>query len=476
MKRFFALTALVLLVLVSCSNEDVVDPLDSTGSTAFSLDPEYIASEIVAQTGWLDVDGELRTPAGCGNIVEMEREEIFPGIAHYSYLLKIGEGDYDYIKLHRVVKETKPFKPIKTCKNVFFQHGDAVGFEGMTLYGINAPSAPADQSIALYMAQNDIDFWGIDQNWILIPQETTDFGFAEGWGIQNQVENLDIALSVARFTRLITGGGPGKMNLIGYSSGVWTGYAYVNWETQKKMQFRNVGGYIPVDGVFKTDDEYFRGALNTHSAIYRGDYEGGQYVTPVPFGPAGYLAMTAPNGDSPIAPGLTNYMVAMVFGAATHMFAPFTPTYHYAAGTFDAATGMPDGFQFTTDQKWFEFLVSAAPYEAMLFQIEYMELAADAYDMPFDDYLGDVTVPIFNIGAAGGLGYYGEYTLTLLGSSDVTSLVVALYPFESGIVDFGHIDIFIADNAQSLIWMPVLDWVNDHSCRNRKKDVFLTQE
>ena len=195
MKRFFALTALVLFVFVSCSNEDVVDPID-TGSTAFSLDTEFIAAEIVAQTGWLDADGELRTPVGCGNIVEMDREEIAPGIAHYSYLLKIGEGDYDYIKLHRVVKETRPYKPIKTCKNVFFQHGDGVGFAGMVLYGINAPSVPADQSMALYMAQNDIDFWGIDQNWILIPQETTDFGFAEDWGIQNQVENLPAVVCI----------------------------------------------------------------------------------------------------------------------------------------------------------------------------------------------------------------------------------------------------------------------------------------
>jgi hypothetical protein len=210
--------------------------------------------------------------------------------------------------------------------------------------------------------------------------------------------------------------------------------------------------------------------------MYRGNYEGGVYVTPVPFGPAGYLAMTDPDGDSPLALGFTNYLVGMVFGAATHMFSPYTPTFHYLAGTFDPATSMPDGFQFTTDQKWFEFLVSAAAYESMLFQIEYMELAADAYDMPFDDYLGDVTVPIFNVGAAGGLAYYSEHTLSLLGSTDVTSHIVAFYSPENGIVDFGHIDIFIADNAQSLVWMPMLDWVNDHSCHHGKADQSLAKE
>ena len=99
-----------------------------------------------------------------------------------------------------------------------------------------------------------------------------------------------------------------------------------------------------------------------------------------------------------------------------------------------------------------------------------MQTTCDSEDVPWDDYLGDITVPIFNVGAAGGLGTISEYTLGLVGSSDVTSLVVALYPADYIMVDFGHIDIFIADNAQSLVWMPVLDWVNDHSCRQGKAD------
>ncbi|HER43594.1 MAG TPA: hypothetical protein ENO08_03955 [Candidatus Eisenbacteria bacterium] len=160
MKRFFALTALVLLLAVSCSNEDVVDPLDASGSASFSLDPEYIAAEIVAETGWPDADGQLRTPEGCGNLIDVQREDVFPGIAHYSYLIKTGEGEYDCIKLHRVVRETSPFKPIRTCKNLFIQHGDGVGFEGVFLYGTVAPSVPGDHAFAIYLAQNDIDVWG----------------------------------------------------------------------------------------------------------------------------------------------------------------------------------------------------------------------------------------------------------------------------------------------------------------------------
>ena len=475
MKRYFALTALLLLVIVSCSNENAVDPLDNAGSTALTLDPEYIAGEIIAQTGWPDVDGQLRTPEGCGNIIDIEREELAPGIAHYTYKIKIGEGDYDVIGLHRVVKETRPCKPIKTCKNIFLQHGDGVGFEGVFLYGTMAPSVPGDQAFAIYLAGNEIDVWGIDQNWVLVPQETADFSFMAGWGMQNQIENLDIALSIARFTRKMTGGGPGKMLLLGYSSGASTGYSYVNWETQKIEQFRNVRGYIPVDMAFKTDDPALQGVSCAFADAKEVAHSGGLYGDPVYFAPLGYLAMTDADGGSPIVPGFTNYQVAMVYGAATFMLAPLTPTYHFLAGTYDEY-GMPDGFQFSTDQAWFEFMVTACPYEATLFEADVFKLMCDREDLPFDDYLGDVCIPVLSVGSAGGLGNYNDYTLSLLGSTDVMSFDVSLYGPESAVVDFGHLDLFIADNAQSLVWMPILNWIVDHSCRQGKADQSWTKD
>ena len=473
MRRYFILTVLALLVVVSCSNERGIEPLEN--SSSLNLDPEYLASEIVAQTGWPDADGLLRTPEGCGNIIDIEREEIVPGIAHYSYMLRIGEGDYDFIKLHRVVKEKRPYRPIATCKSVFCQHGDGVGFEGVFLYGSVAPSVSDDHAIAVYLAQSDVDVWGIDQNWILVPVEVTDFSFMADWGMQNQIENLDIALSIARFTRLLTGGGPGKMHLMGYSSGVWTGYSYLNMETQKPECMKNVNGFIPVDGAFKTDFEPTQTIMCTYAMDYQAMFDGGQYADPIPFAPVGYLAMTDPEGDSPIAPGYTNYQVAMLFGSTTHIFSPIVPWYHFIAGEFDEY-GMPTGMQFITDQAWFEFMMTGCAWEPVLFELNYMQTTCDAEDVPWDDYLADVTIPVFNVGASGALGNISDYTLTLLGSCDVTSLVVELYSPEEIYLDFGHIDLFVADNAPSLVWMPVLDWINDHSCRNGKKDVSMTQD
>jgi hypothetical protein len=157
----------------------------------------------------------------------------------------------------------------------------------------------------------------------------------------------------------------------------------------------------------------------------------------------------------------------MLFGSATHLFFPYTPWYHFVAGEFDEL-GTPTGFQFTTDQAWFEFMVNACAYEAVLFELNYFQIMCDSEDVPWDDYLGEITVPIFGIGAAGGLGKLSGYTIGLTASTDVTTTIVELYSPDHIAADYGHIDIFIADNAQSLVWMPVLDWINDHSCSSRK--------
>jgi hypothetical protein len=86
----------------------------------------------------------------------------------------------------------------------------------------------------------------------------------------------------------------------------------------------------------------------------------------------------------------------------------------------------------------------------------------EAPDQPWDDRLDRIQVPVFYVGAAGGFGETGIYTTTLLGSTDVTTLVVALQAPEDQPFDFGHGDLFQADDAPSLVWQPILDWIEDH--------------
>jgi hypothetical protein len=61
-----------------------------------------------------------------------------------------------------------------------------------------------------------------------------------------------------------------------------------------------------------------------------------------------------------------------------------------------------------------------------------------------------------------GFGDFGVYTTTLLGSTDVTTHIVSLVPAEARIADFGHADLFLANNAKTLVWQPVLSWLQAH--------------
>ncbi|CAD7782394.1 hypothetical protein DMNBHIDG_03069 [Candidatus Methanoperedenaceae archaeon GB37] len=63
---------------------------------------------------------------------------------------------------------------------------------------------------------------------------------------------------------------------------------------------------------------------------------------------------------------------------------------------------------------------------------------SDEVEVPYDDYLSEINIPVFYVGAAGGFGEYGIYTVTLLGSTDKKTLIVQLYPPEAVALDYGH--------------------------------------
>ena len=51
----------------------------------------------------------------------------------------------------------------------------------------------------------------------------------------------------------------------------------------------------------------------------------------------------------------------------------------------------------------------------------------------------------------------------MLGSKDIENLTIQLRSPEEILFDFGHIDIFIAENAPELVWEPLLSWIEEHS-------------
>lgn len=126
----------------------------------------------------------IRAAKAVGAQVEqLDRVEISTSqgmLAHYTVILKVGDGEYDKIGVHRVVREFLPGIPEKTKAGIFCLHGDCTSFNliympttlpdpsgsGLTLGQIiNNP----DNSLGIFLAQQGIDVWGIDLRWALIP-------------------------------------------------------------------------------------------------------------------------------------------------------------------------------------------------------------------------------------------------------------------------------------------------------------------
>lgn len=149
----------------------------------------------------------------------IERTVLVDDIAWYRVDLRVGPGPHDTIRLHRIVREQAPWHPIAAPRGVFLTHGDGWGFNATFLGNLAAPGIDADQNLPVYLAKADVDVWGLDFRWALVPAGTTDLSFMADWGFDTSLADLDLALTTARWTRLATGSGFSRLHLLGYSRG-----------------------------------------------------------------------------------------------------------------------------------------------------------------------------------------------------------------------------------------------------------------
>jgi len=399
---------------------------------------------------------------GACSVTNFERHALTTDVFEYSVEVRVGPAPHDVIGLHRVVRERAPYRPVHTSKAVMMAHGDLWGFDAAFVPGNGVRSFP------ILLAENDVDVWGIDFRWTRVPGNTSDFSFMQGWGMETDMNDLGTALGVARGVRLLTMGDHGKLTLLGWSRGGQTGVAYLDAETQIPAARRHVSGFIPVDIYLKIDVASLKEAACARYAARQAQLEGLVYQdsTGALISTIGTLASADPNGSSFLGGGMSNETAGLVVGAATFaLMQPYEPVpfYHMTAGSFDA--GAPVGLLFTEDARLFQVEAAAAPYEPV-------KLIADAEasmcddpevaDVPFDDHLDQITVPVFYVGAGGGFGEYGLYTQSLLGSADVSSHVVTTLTEEARLLEHGHADIWLGADAEGLFWQPMLEWIQSH--------------
>lgn len=397
-------------------------------------------------------------PGSCA-VSPVTRRPLTPEIVEYSFTLKVGPGQHDVIGLHRIVNETVSIRPVNDGSGIFLVHGDAWGFDAAFLASAASAAAPDTRNLPFFLADKGVDVWGIDLRWALVPAGTTDFSFMQSWGLAQDASDVGIGLAVASKVR---GAGSQKLHLLGWSRGGQISYAYMNTEASLAPAQQRVKGFIPTDIYIKTDvPAYVQGAcdrlLQRQQQLANGVYADN---TGQLFSLIGFLAVNDPASPSAFYPGDTNLQTGLRAGSRLFDFIPPgqapVPEYHLTGGVFDGAN-RPTGLTFTEDALLLDQLALTAPFEPTRLFLDAESIMCGLPNLPFIDDLANVTVPVLYIGADGGFGASGLHSLSLLGSTDKEALIVDLTPDQ--LHDFGHSDLFLAIDAQQLVWQPLLDWI-----------------
>jgi len=411
--------------------------------------------------------GRITIPATAQLAVEVsatppQRQVLWGNVAHYTWVVRLGPGEHDVIRLHRVVQEVRPNEPAKLAQAVMFFPGLPTYFTGLYLPPLISDVPARDRAIAIYLAKNGIDVWGMDYRWAMAPEDTTDFGFMRKWGVQRDVEDAQIALTLARWIRGEWSRLESPLFLTGLSYGALMSYAVAANDTQRPVKFRNVKGIIPVDYGIKFDSPGYQAGQCAYLDNVRAMMKSGAYYWDNRFMWAiGQFAIDDPTGDSPFAPGMDNYHFALgVGGWPQNASIPW----HFAGSYLDE-NGNPTALRFTEERLFFDLLANnEPPYSPVQVDVEIatVDCGVPNAGPTYADHIGEVTVPLFYVGAAGGVGRFGEYATTLVASQDVTILVVQQLGDDDRAEDYGHSDLMTGFDAESLVWRPILEWIRAH--------------
>jgi len=380
-------------------------------------------------------------------------------VVEFYYVVKTGPGQYDQIGVHHVTLTDRHGKPVPSDNAIMMLHGDLWPFDGA--FG----GEFSRQTIATYLASNKIDVWGIDLAWTLVPQSENNFSFMQTWGLQHDINDVETALTFARTFRAQNGSDGGPLTLLAWSRGGWHGYALLNQESQISCNQRQVKAFVPVDMYYKTNVPDQQNLTCTLEQNFNNLIANGQYNVDWTFyRTAGQDALQAPNVSSPpenCGDPFTNLTCAISVVAE---YSPgFVPYYHFNAGYFpdnNYYSGVSNGLVYSNVNTINALFSGVGSHENLQMWADTMAVTCgDDPNLPFDKHLKDIKVPVHYVGAGGGFGPYGLYTLSLLGSKDTSHHVVSFYPPDQAYKDFAHVDLWYADNAQKLVWNDILDFI-----------------
>src|SRR5262245_17847114 len=318
--------------------------------------------------------------ASGGHVPGVTRTPMDNGLAEYSAVLKVGPNPHDKIGIHRLVKEDAPWVAHPSDRAIVLVHGSSSTFRTAWAQGLEEPGLfPLNSGMAPFLAEQGFDVWGISERWSFVPLDTTDFSFMQHWNLASTAKDVRVIANIALLVRAITGQGNSKLFFAGHSIGADIIYTYANDETQLPAPKKTIRGLIPLDMVTKLspgpESQVYRDNANTRCAAFKAQYDSGQYALLL-----GALVtqlfqagIAAPNDPSSLLPGLTNQQVGTTIYAMTFLFyaplPPYTPWYHYLAGTFDQ-DGIASGFQFADRDQMFRHYLHFPSYQPIYEGVE----------------------------------------------------------------------------------------------------------
>jgi hypothetical protein len=350
-------------------------------------------------------------------------------------------------------------KSLRTA--VFMMAGSPNYFTAMFIPSTISQAATWDHSLAVYLAQHGIDVWGMDYGWALVPDETTDFSFYKNWGMERDGRDAEIGLSISRLIRGITGQGGGPLHALGFSYGGQIAYTIVGEETQRPRSLRNVKGLVIFDSGMRPPDQIYRDVACAAADADQANIDTGLYSddTGLFLKPLSDLALTAPGDASTDLPGLTDYQAALYFGTDSELL--FGWSWHFVGGYLDE-NGIPSALRYTPDRLWIDVLGNIPPDFPTKADFDGEVISCGEAPSPLVEHLEEISVPIIQVGAAGGLGEKGYYTATQTSSRDITKVIVQMLPDEMRQQEFGHVDTIMARGVETLARKPLVEWLLSH--------------
>ncbi|MET0594687.1 MAG: hypothetical protein ABW133_18445 [Polyangiaceae bacterium] len=375
------------------------------------------------------------------------------GLAQYTVILPVGPGSTERIRLQRIVRESAPWRPVTTRGAAVWMHGDFANFD--TNFGGSRPS------LATYLADRNIDVWGIDRRWTLLPSDATDLSSLTDQGYKVGLADTRIALAAIRAIRAATGQGNGGVVLGGFSRGAHFAYAYAGAEASRPRASRHVNAIVPIDIYARVDPaetQIIAGACaraeDQYAQIAAGTVESDNLF----FSDLGAFAASAPDDPSPILPPYTNRGAFLWVAGQTYQFFRPTPLYHLAATVLE--DGVSVSARLSPENRLTKWFAGAPRWQSLRESADGDALWCGT-NPPIDDHIGDIRLPILYVGGKGGFGDYGRYTLTRTASTDARAIVVSAGGDVAS--DTGHGDLLFGRNAASESWAAIAAFVREQS-------------